>query len=123
MRAELFPWAATPLPCEEGVPGVDIRAAEGFFVPPNDTFIVHTGVCVSIPENHFGMLVTNARTARKGLTLEGCSRIIGSEFREEIILTMRNLTTDETIWIGPGGRLCSLVVCPCISFQMEIGTK
>ena len=82
--------------------GLDLRVAS------IDRNIVHTGLCVAIPEGNFGMIVPRSSLGAKGLFLMNTVGIIDSDYRGEILLHIAGYVPVV------GERIAQLVIVPYV---------
>jgi len=112
--SEFVPTKGTPKSA-----GYDLYALENVFVPGGSTAIINTGVCVEIPDEHFGLLCPRSSTGRKGFSLINTIGIIDSDYRGEIILHMKNNNPIGST-INRGDRVAQLLIVPYISPKINI---
>jgi dUTP pyrophosphatase len=73
---------------------------------PNERIMIPTGLVFDIPEHHSVRLHARSGNAfKKGLTLANCEGIIDSDYVEEVMCMMHNIS-DMNIAINNGDRLC-----------------
>lgn len=111
---EFIPTRGTPSSA-----GLDLYVTRDLVVPKNCDIGIHTGVCVEIPENHFGILCPRSSAGKKGLSLVNTIGIIDSDYRGEIILLMRNNGV-SAVPLRRGERVAQLLIVPYISPEIEV---
>ena len=91
--------------------GLDLRASVSIALRKGETYDLHTGVHVEIPDGHFGMLVPRSSTGKKGLRLLNTIGIIDSDYRGEIVVCCENVRDDDLV-VEQGDRIAQLVILP-----------
>ena len=103
----------------EGSAGLDIRTPVILDLYPGEERSVHTGIRVAIPKFHFGLLVPRSGLGRRGLMLTNTVGIIDSDYRGEIIVSVRNMSNVPLI-IAEGDRFCQIIICPYLHVEPEV---
>ena len=93
--------------------GFDLRSNnENFIISPTEKVKVYTGVKISIPVRHMGLIVP-----RSGIGSDyevGLANIVGvidSEYRGEVIVNLVNKGTED-LEIKKYDRFCQLIIVP-----------
>jgi len=91
--------------------GFDLFTAtqDKFYLSSNEVVKVPTGISVEIPENYFGLITL--RSSVKEFCLTNGVGIIDADYRGEIILSLRNLTSVVQI-LNPGMKIAQLLLVP-----------
>lgn len=107
-----------PLPKKSHLPdvGLDLFIPKEFVIRPFRTMTIPLGLGVAIPEGYAGMLIPRSSVAEKGLIIQ--TSIIDPDYIGEIHLIITN-STDESIKIEKGQRLCSLVCINVLNAYIE----
>ena len=92
--------------------GADLRAGEYAAIGSKQFAVVTTGVRVSIPEGHFGLLAARSSLFGRGLLMANGVGIIDSGFTGEIKVPLYNAGNTPTNVLA-GERIAQLVVIPC----------
>lgn len=99
-----------------GSAGYDLYANLGNYdecrIEPGQTYKVHTGIAVAIPDGYFGAIFARSGLAtKKGLRPANCVGVVDSDYRGELIVALHN-DTDEAQCIYNGDRVAQLVILP-----------
>lgn len=112
------------VPCyaHEGDAGLDLRIKHDVTLEPNQRANVGTGIAVEIPSGCVGLVFPRSGLATKhGITLSNSVGVIDSGYRGEIGASLIS-TSNETITLDAGTRVCQLVVMPyvpCVLMSVE----
>lgn len=88
--------------------GMDLTTIESVTLPPGKSVMLATGWAISIPTGQAGIIEPRSKlSSRKGLTV--LARVIDSPYREEIVISMINVS-DKDIEIRKGDKVAQLVV-------------
>lgn len=104
--------AIIPTYGSENAAGMDMYSIENVTIKPHQTIMVHTGICMEIPDGYFGALYPRSGLAVKsGLRLANCVGVIDSDYRGEIIVALHN---DSTVSqeVLEGDRIAQLIISP-----------
>ena len=80
-------------------------------IAPSETYIVHTGIAMAIPDGYVGLVY-----ARSGLASK---RVIDSDYRGEIMVALHNHSNTPQI-IEHGERIAQIVFTPYVSADFNI---
>ena len=95
--------------------GLDLRAAERQLISTTNT-LVKTGVHVEIPEGYVGLVAIRSGLSKEGFSLTNGIGIIDSDYRGEIMCSMRYNTLYKAYKdIEQYQRIAQLVVVPCLT--------
>lgn len=108
--------AKLPTRGSEYAAGYDLYAFLGDYsqciIEPGQTFKVHTGISMAIPDGFFGAIFARSGLAtKKGLRPANCVGVIDSDYRGEVIVALHN-DTDEPQSFRNGERIAQLVILP-----------
>lgn len=115
LKTDIYP----PIRSSEGSAGLDIRTPRTLDLYPGEEVSVHTGIRVAIPKFYFGLLVPRSGLGRRGLMLTNTVGIIDSDYRGEIIVSVRNMSNVPLI-IAEGDRFCQLIICHYLHIDPKI---
>jgi dUTP pyrophosphatase len=94
--------------------GIDLRAAERQLISTTNT-LVKTGVHVEIPEGYVGLVAIRSGLSKEGFSLTNGVGIIDSDYRGEIMCSMRYNTLYKAYKdIEQYQRIAQLIVVPCL---------
>ncbi len=101
--------------------GADLYALldEDLTIDSGKTVLVHTGICMEIPEGLVGLIYARSGMATKrGLAPANCVGVIDSDYRGEIMVALHN-HGKEAQTISNGERIAQFVLAPFISAAFE----
>lgn len=102
--------------------GADLYALadEDITIFPHETYLVHTGVAVEIPEGLVGLIFARSGLALKqGLAPANKVGVIDSDYRGELRVSLHN-HTNEPKTVKSGDRVAQLVLIPYIKADFEL---
>lgn len=107
-----------PLPKKAHLPdvGLDLFLPRDLFIRPFRTMTIPLGIGVAIPEGYAGILVPRSSIAEKGLIIQ--TSVIDPDYTGEIHLIITN-STDESVSLEKGQRVCSLVCINVLNPYIE----
>lgn len=86
---------------------------------PNETKMVHTGICAEIPEGYAGLIYARSGIATKrGLAPANKVGVVDSDYRGEIMVSLHNHSS-ETQTIANGERIAQLVIAPFLKVEFK----
>lgn len=95
-----------------GDAGLDLRIKQAVTLAPGERANIGTGISVEIPQGYVGLVFPRSGLATKqGITLSNSVGVIDSGYRGEIGASLMN-TSNETVSLDAGTRVCQLVVMP-----------
>lgn len=104
---------APPTRATPGSAGGDLRVRHFHTFPPGARHKVKTGVRVAIPRGYVGLVIARSSLVDKwGLKLANAVGVIDSDYRNEIMLHLENVT-DQEVRVSSGDRLAQLIIVPC----------
>lgn len=106
--------AIIPTYGSENAAGMDMYSIDTVTIEPGQTVMVHTGICMEIPDGYYGALFPRSGLATKrGLRLANCVGVIDSDYRGEIIAALYN---DSVVpqEIREGDRIAQLIISPYV---------
>ena len=103
--------ARTPEQAHEHDAGYDLFATEQARIGPGERVSVGTGIAVSIPEGHAGLVLPRSGLAvRHGITLVNSPGLIDPGYRGEVRVLLLNTDPADSFVVEPGDRIAQLVV-------------
>lgn len=84
----------------------DLHSIENLNLPPSQTKIIHTGVCMEIPQGYYGQIESRSSMAVKGIFTTG--GVIDSGYRGEIMIITNNFSPRD-YHIKEGDRIAQIV--------------
>jgi dUTP pyrophosphatase len=109
--ARLTETAAAPTRAHDDDAGYDLRASEAATVQPGGRASVGTGVAVSIPEGHAGLVLPRSGlAARHGISLVNAPGLIDAGYRGEVRVLLLNTDREAAFDVAPGDRIAQLVI-------------
>ena len=104
--------AILPTYGSENAAGMDMYSIETVTIDPGQTVMVHTGICMEIPDGYFGALYPRSGLATKrGLRLANCVGVIDSDYRGEVVVALHNDSTAPQV-VRDGDRIAQLIISP-----------
>ena len=95
--------------------GADLYAlteSESVTVAPNETYLVHTGIAIEIPDGLAGFIFARSGLAtKKGLAPANKVGVIDSDYRGEIMVPLYN-HSGESRTVENGERIAQIVFMP-----------
>ena len=114
--------AQLPRHGSEQAAGYDLYACTGrgaTVIPPHQARMVETGLCAAIPDGYFGGVFARSGIAsRMGLRPSNCVGVIDSDYRGEIMVSIRNDSEEEQV-IRDGERIAQLIILPYLAVSFE----
>ena len=102
--------AVLPETAYEGDAGIDLRSVEDITLQPFERALIHTGICVAIPEGYAGFVLPRSGAIKQGLSLVNAPGLIDSGYRGELMCIAINLDANEPIHVKVGDRIAQLVI-------------
>src|SRR3954471_18531112 len=107
----LTPEAKAPARAHDSDAGYDLHAAEALVLAPGARASVGTGVAVSIPAGHAGLVLPRSGLAlRHGIALVNAPGLIDAGYRGELRVLLLNTDRDSAFEIEVGDRIAQLVI-------------
>lgn len=114
MNVRISDGVELPRYAHEGDAGLDLRIKHDVSLEPGQRINVGTGVAVEIPQGCVGLVFPRSGLVTKfGITLSNSVGVIDSGYRGEIGASLIN-TSDDTVTLDAGTRVCQLVVMPYV---------
>lgn len=96
--------------------GADLYACldESIVIKPFETKMIHTGICMEIPDGLVGLVYARSGMAlKKGLAPANKVGVIDSDYRGEIMVAMYN-QSDKEVVIEDKERIAQIVFTPYV---------
>ncbi|MEX0385831.1 dUTP diphosphatase [Spiribacter onubensis] len=113
--------AVLPTRSSPGSAGLDLYSTEGKDIDPGDRVLVPTGVSVSIPADHVGLIWPRSGLAVKQ-GIDTMAGVIDSDYRGEIKVALIN-HSKMMVSVEPGDRIAQLVIQPYTPVQLVISSE
>ncbi|MBO4897303.1 MAG: dUTP diphosphatase [Clostridia bacterium] len=92
-------------------------------ISPGETYVVHTGVSIEIPEGLAGFIFARSGLATKrGLAPANKVGVIDSDYRGEIMVTLHNHSGKEQI-VSAGERIAQIVFMPYVAAEFVLSEE
>jgi len=104
----LDPRATLPTRGSAASAGLDIYSIEDITIDPKQRVLARTGLAVAVPLGFYGRVAPRSGLAVKN-GLDVLAGVIDSDYRGEVCCALLN-TSDETVTLPQGSRLCQLIV-------------
>ena len=82
---------------------------EFYSLSPGFVYLVHTGVCLSVPENHVGLLSLRSSSGLSGLSMLNPPGVIDPGYTGELMLPVFSVL-DKPLLVGRWMRLAQLTI-------------
>jgi len=99
--------------------GADLYACmnDTVTVAPGETYLVHTGISVAIPEGYAGLIYARSGLAtKKGLAPANKVGVIDADYRGEIMVALHNHSA-QPAEIENGERIAQMVITPFLTAE------
>ena len=106
---KLCPQARLPVRAHPGDAGLDLHCVEDAAFEPGQGRVLRTGIAVSVPAGHVGMIADRSSMAKRGLKVAG--GIVDSGYRGEVGVVLWNISS-HAVSLKAGDRVAQLVVLP-----------
>ena len=117
---QLDPRAVLPRRGSARSAGLDICSIDDVEIGPRQRVAARTGLAVAIPPGFYGRIAPRSGLAAKN-GLDVLAGVIDSDYRGEVRCLLYN-TSDETIILPAGNKICQLIVEQIIMPQAEWAT-
>jgi dUTP pyrophosphatase len=102
--------------------GYDLFATDGVQIGPGERAAVGTGIAISIPDGHAGLVMPRSGLAvRHGIALVNAPGLIDSGYRGEVRVLVLNTDPEERFVVEPGDRIAQLVITSVASAEFVEG--
>lgn len=108
MQVQLvYPDAQAPTRAHDGDAGCDLYAYEGIVIPPHETVLVETGVCVSVPEGTYGRIAPRSGLSTKGVMVN--AGVVDQGYRGMLKVVLHNMKS-VPYEVKKGDRIAQLII-------------
>ena len=88
-------------------------------IAPHQTYFVHTGISVEIPEGYCGLIFARSSMgAKRGLAPANKVGVIDADYRGEIMVTLHN-HSEKIATVEPGERIAQLAIVPFLKAEFQ----
>lgn len=119
----MSPNAVIPTQGHIGDAGYDLYACDipngKVEIAPHDTYMIHTGIAIAIPDGYAGLLFARSGMASKrGIRPANCVGLADAPYRGELIIAAHN---DSSDWqtVENGERIAQLVIMPVVALTFN----
>lgn len=101
--------------------GADLYCAEEkeIFIRAGESYLLHTGIAVEIPEGYVGLVYARSGLAsKKGLAPANKVGVIDADYRGEIMVCLHNHSS-QIQSVEPGERIAQMVIAPFLTAEYE----
>ena len=86
-------------------------------IAPGETYLVHTGISVAVPEGYAGLIYARSGLAtKKGLAPANKVGVIDADYRGEIMVALHNHSA-QPAEIDNGERIAQMVITPFLTAE------
>lgn len=100
--------------------GFDVKARTEFVIPPKETVMIPTGVCVEIPVGMVGLLFPRSSISKTPLRMCNSVGVIDSGFTGEIKVPLQNTHHNLMVQVNQYDKIAQLVIVPLADVSIEI---
>lgn len=100
--------------------GFDIKARTEFVIPPKETVMIPTGVCVEIPVGMVGLLFPRSSISKTPLRMVNSVGVIDAGFTGEIKVPLQNTHHNLMVHVNQYDKIAQLVIVPLADVSIEI---
>lgn len=100
--------------------GFDVKARTEFVIPPKETAMIPTGVCVEIPVGMVGLLFPRSSISKTPLRMCNSVGVIDSGFTGEIKVPLQNTHHNLMVHVNQYDKIAQLVIVPLVDVSIEI---
>ena len=98
--------------------GVEVKAARGIKIRPNETAMLHTGIAMETPIGYYSAIYARSGLAcKQGLRPANCVGIIDAAYRGELIVALHNDSNDTRI-VCHGDRIAQMAILPVLDVKL-----
>ena len=98
--------------------GVEVKAARGIKIRPNETVMLHTGIAMEIPIGYYAAIYARSGLAcKQGLRPANCTGIIDAAYRGELIVALHN-DSAETRIVCHNDRIAQMAILPVLDVNL-----
>lgn len=102
-----------PTRAHVGDAGLDLYAAEAARIGPGERATVGTGIAISVPPGHAGLVLPRSgNAARHGIALVNAPGLIDAGYRGEVRILLLNTDRESPFIVETGHRIAQLLITP-----------
>lgn len=101
--------------------GYDLFAdlEEEIVIKPHETYMIHTGVAMEIPEGYWGgIFARSGLSAKEGLRPANCVGVVDADYRGPVCVALHN-DGEVSRRVVPGQKIAQLVVVPFLTVEFN----
>jgi len=103
-----------------GSAGYDIFSNDEYIISPNKYLKIHTGIRMKFSDNIVAQIYPRSgMSTKKGLILANTVGIIDSDYAGEIIIAMKNVSTEDQ-YINKGDAFAQLIFVPYYKPELKL---
>lgn len=103
---KIHPNAKIPTKYNQDDAGYDLYSVESITLNPNETIVIHTGICMEITQGYYGQIETRSSMALRGIFTTG--GVIDAGYRDEILVILNNIS-NFPYPINVGDRIAQII--------------
>ena len=100
--------------------GFDVKARFEVVIPPKETVMIPTGVCVEIPVGMVGLLFPRSSIIKTPLRMANSVGVIDAGFTGEIKVPLQNTHHNLIAHVEQYDKIAQLVIVPLADVSIEI---
>ena len=100
--------------------GFDVKARFEVVIPPQETAMIPTGVCVEIPVGMVGLLFPRSSISKTPLRMANGVGVIDAGFTGEIKVPLQNTHRNLMVRVNQYDKIAQLVIVPLADVSLEI---
>lgn len=110
--------AIIPIQATDGAAGLDISLCRDVLMKgPEDQVLGHTGLAISIPKGHVGLILPRSSLHKIGLKLANTVGAIDSDYRGEILIPIQRVGFGK-ILVTKDMRIAQLIIVPIPAIEL-----
>lgn len=102
--------------------GADLYALldENIIIKPGETHLIHTGICMEIPEGYVGLVYARSGISlKKGLAPANKVGVIDCDYRGEVMVALHNHSNEVRV-VEIGERVAQIVFTKYEKFDFDL---
>lgn len=114
--------AVIPTLGSEYAAGADLYACldKAVTIAPGETYMIHTGLAMEIPEGYAGLIYARSGLAsKKGLAPANKVGVVDADYRGEFMIALHNHSLTPAT-VEPGERVAQLVITPFLKVDFTV---
>lgn len=102
-----YPDAQAPSRAHEGDAGYDLYAYEGAAIPPHESALIETGVCIAVPKGTYGRIAPRSGLSTKGVMVN--AGVVDQGYRGVVKVLLHNMR-GEPYEVKKGDRIAQVIL-------------